>query len=79
MPQAGAYERTMLYETNKTIKQILQWMGKTIKKKEEKKKIKRKKKIERKEKLEIQKLPEKTNRFHQTRREKDTKMEWSSN
>ena len=63
----------------KQIKQILQWMGKTIKKKEEKKKIKRKKKIERKEKLEIQKLPEKTNRFHHTRREKDTKMEWSSN
>ena len=40
----------------KQIKQILQWMGKTIKKKEEKKKIKRKKKEERKKMLEIQKL-----------------------
>ena len=40
----------------KQIKQIPQWMGKTIKKKEGKKKIKRKKKEERKEMLENQKL-----------------------
>ena len=63
----------------KQIKQILQWMGKTIKKKEEKKKIKRKKKEERKkENAGNPETTSKTNRVHQTRREMDTTMEWSS-
>ena len=77
MPQAGSYESTMFYETNKTNTSM---DGEDNKEKRRENIIKRKKKEERKkENAGNPETTSKTNRVHQTRREMDTKMEWNSN